>query len=289
MARIVYVNGQYLPHAQAQIHCEDRGFIFGDAVYEVCPVIGARIVDEEPHLVRLERSMAELAIEPPMGRAALGVVLAEVVRRNRVRDGSVYLQVSRGAAPRDFVFPPAGTPRTVVAFARSQKFESGELQAQNGVSVITAADQRWGRVDIKTVNLLAPVLAKEKARAANAKECWLIDRDGFVTEGASSNAWIVSKTGEIITRKADNAILRGVTRTVLMDFLARRNLRITERPFTVAEAQGAAEAFLTSATTFVMPIIQIDDVKVANGKPGPISLELRQLVVGAATANTSTD
>ena len=289
MARIVYVNGRYLPYAEAQIHCEDRGFLFGDAVYEVFPVIGGRIIDEEPHLARLERSMAELAMQPPMSRASLGVVLRETVRRNRVVDGSVYLQVSRGAAPRDFLFPPADTPRTVVAFARSQKFDAAEALAQKGIAVISAPDQRWGRVDIKTVNLLAPVLAKERAKAANAKECWQTDRDGFVTEGASSNAWIITRDGEIRTRKADHAILRGVTRTVLMAFLAREKLRITERPFTIAEAKSAAEAFVTSATTFVLPVVMIDGAKIGGGKPGAIALKLRQLVVGAATAKPLAD
>ena len=282
MARIVYVNGRYLPYAQAQIHCEDRGFLFGDAVYEVCPVLAGKIIDEEPHLARLERSMRELAMQPPMGRAALGVVLRETVRRNRVGDGWIYLQVSRGAAPRDFLFPAASVPRTVVCFARSQPFAKMDTAAEKGIAVVTAPDQRWGRVDIKTVNLLAPVLAKEKAKAANAKECWLVDRDGMVTEGASSNAWIVSKDGEVLTRKADSAILRGVTRTVLMEFLAKHELRITERPFTVAEAKAAREAFVTSATNFVMPVVSIDGTPVGNGKPGETTQKLRQLVVGAA-------
>ena len=282
MARIVYVNGRYLPYSEAHVHCEDRGFLFGDAVYEVCPVIGGRIIDAEHHLVRLERSMRELAIQPPMSRAALGHVLRETLRRSRVIDGSIYLQVSRGAAPRDFMFPSADTPRTVVAFARSQPFEKGEAAAQKGIPVISAPDQRWGRVDIKSVNLLAPVLAKEMARAANAKETWLTDREGFVTEGASSNAWIITKSGEIITRHADHGILRGVTRTVLLGFLSREMLRMTERPFTVAEAKAAAEAFVTSATNFVMPVVRIDDAVIGAGKPGPLTLKLRQLVVGAA-------
>jgi len=282
MARRIYVNGQYLPYGEAMIHCEDRGFLFGDAIYEVFPVLAGRIIDEEHHLIRLERSMRELAMQPPMSRAALGHVLAETVRRNRVTDGSVYLQVSRGVAKRDFLFPAATTPRTVVCLARSQSFERLEALAQKGITVISTPDQRWERVDIKTVQLLAPALAKERARAANAKEAWLVDREGKVTEGASANAWIVTKAGEIATRSAGSGILRGVTRTVLMDFLAEEKLRIVERPFTVPEAKAAAEAFVTSATNFVMPVVRIDETDVGNGKPGPVTLRLRQLVVAAA-------
>jgi D-alanine transaminase len=282
MARIIYVNWQYRSYDDALIHCEDRGFLFGDAVYEVCPVMAGRIVDEEHHLVRLERSMRELAMAPAMSRAALGVVLRETVRRNRVTEGWVYLEVSRGVAKRDFTFPAPGTPRTVVCLARSHSAERLEAQAQKGISVISSPDLRWDRVDIKTVQLLAPAMAKEQARAASAKEAWLVDRDGFVTEGASSNAWIVTRDGEIATRSAERGILRGVTRTVLMDFLAGEKLRISERRFTVAEAKSAAEAFVTSATNFVMPVVKVDDQDIGNGKPGPVTLRLRQLIVAAA-------
>jgi len=287
MARIIYVNGQYLNYNDALIHCEDRGFLFGDAVYEVCPIIACRVVDEEPHLMRLERSMRELAIQPPMSRAALSNVLRETVRRNRVIDGSVYLQVSRGVGKRDFLFPAASTPRTVVCFARSHSSERLEALAQKGIAVISAPDERWARVDIKTVQLLAPAMAKEKARAANAKEAWMVDRDGYVTEGASANAWIVTNYGEIATRSASSGILRGVTRTVLMEFLAKNKLRFTERPFTVDEAKGAAEAFVTSATNYVMPVVQLDGQPIGDGKPGPVTLRLRQLVVAAAKTAAS--
>jgi len=282
MARIVYVNGQYLAYNDALIHAEDRGFLFGDAVYEVCPVLAGRIIDEDHHLARLERSMGELAIEAPMSRAALSHVLRETVRRNRVRDGSLYLQVSRGTAPRNFLFPPDGTPRTVMCFARSEPFDKLANQAQKGIAAITTPDLRWARVDIKTVQLLAPAMAKEKAKAAGAKEAWLVDRDGFVTEGASANAWIVTKDGEVATRHAGSGILRGVTRTVLMEFLAREKLRMTERPFTVAEAKGAAEAFVTSATNFVMPVVSLDGQPIGEGKPGKMTMRLRELVVTAA-------
>jgi len=283
MSRIVYVNGQYLPHADAVIHAEDRGFLFGDAVYEVCPVVGGRIIDAEPHLARLERSMRELAMQPAMSRAALGHVMRETVRRNRVVDGSIYLEVSHGMAKRDFLFPATDTPRTVVCLARSHSPDKLEALAQKGITVISAPDERWKRVDVKTVQLLAPAMAKEKARAAGAKEAWLVDAEGFVTEGASSNAWIVTKDREVATRHANSGILRGVTRMVLMDFLAREKLRITERRFTIAEAKNAAEAFVTSATNFVMPVVAIDGQPVGEGKPGPVTLQLRRLLVAAAS------
>ena len=287
MARIVYVNGRYVPYDEAQIHCEDRGFLFGDAVYEVCPVIASRIVDEAPHLDRLERSLDEIGIQEPMARTALSHLLHETVRRNRVANGWVYLQVSRGVARRDFVFPAPGTPRTVVCFARHQPLERGEAQAEAGISVITTPDIRWGRVDIKSVQLLAPALAKEEARAAGAKEAWFVDRDGHVTEGASSNAWIVLTGGDLITRPADSGILRGVTRTVLIDFAAREKMNVIERPFNAGEALSAREAFVTSATNFVMPVTRIDGKPVGDGKPGAFTMRLRRLVLAMAKAGSA--
>lgn len=285
MARIVYVNGSYRTYGDAMIHAEDRGFLFGDAVYEVCPVIGGRIIDEAAHLDRLDRSMRELAIQPPMPRSSLSQVLRETVRRNRIVEGWLYLQVSRGVAPRDFLFPSARTDRTVVCFARTQPLAKGDAQAAKGIAVITTPDIRWDRVDIKSVQLLAPAMAKEKARAVGAKEAWMVDRDGHITEGASSNAWIVTKAGEVITRPVDpGGILRGVTRTVLLDFIARKRLKSSERAFTVAEALDAREAFLTSATTFVMPVVTIDGNAIGSGSPGPLSMQLRGLVLAAAIA-----
>jgi D-alanine transaminase len=285
MARIVYVNGRYLPYDEAQIHCEDRGFLFGDAVYEVCPVIGGKIVDEAPHLDRLEFSLDELDIAAPMHRSALSHVLRETVRRNRIVEGWVYLQVSRGVAKRDFTFPAPHTPRTLVCFARHQPLDRGAAQALTGIEVVTTPDIRWGRVDIKTVQLLAPVLAKEEAKAAGAKESWMVDGNGHVTEGASSNAYIVTKDGEIVTRPADGGILRGVTRTVLFELAALAQMKIVERPFSVAEALEAREAFVTSATTFVMPVTRIDGQPVGDGKPGDLSRRLRDLVLAAAKSN----
>jgi D-alanine transaminase len=289
MARIIYVNGRYLPYDQAQIHAEDRGFLFGDAVYEVFPVIGGRIIDEAPHLDRLDRSLRELDMQPVMARASLGHVLRETVRRNRVQEGWLYLEISRGVAKRDFLFPPASTPGTLVCLARSQPLAQGEAQAAKGITVITTPDLRWDRVDIKTVQLLAPALAKQKAKAAGAKEAWLVDRDGFVTEGASSNAWIITKGGDIVTRSAERGILRGVTRTVLLSFIDREALTFVERPFKPSEVVAAAEAFVTSATNFVMPVVAIDGTPVATGKPGSLTLKLRAGIMAAAMAAASTE
>jgi D-alanine transaminase len=289
MARTIYVNGRYADYHDALIHAEDRGFLFGDAVYEVCPVIAGRIIDEAPHLDRLERSLDELSIDMPMHRSSLEHVLREVVRRNRVREGMIYLEVSRGVAKRDFIFPSPDTPRTLVAFARHQSLAKGDAQAEKGIAVVTTPDIRWGRVDIKTVQLLAPVLAKEEARAAEAKEAWMVDRDGFVTEGASANAWIVTGDNEIVTRPAVAGILRGVTRTVLIELAAREKLKIVERPFTVAEALAARQAFVTSATTFVMPVTSIDGKSVGNGEPGELTMRLRAMVLAAAKAAATQD
>src|SRR5262245_44886986 len=226
MTRFVYVNGRYRSYAEATVHAEDRGFQFGDAVYEVCEVRGGRLVDETRHMQRLGRSLAELRIPHPMSAGAWSRVLRETVRRNRVRDGLVYLQVSRGAGPRNFLFPPAGTAPTVVCLARSAAPAHQEAAAEAGIGVKIMPDPRWARCDIKTVMLLPAALAKEAARAEGAKEAWLVDHHGFVTEGASSNAWIVDSQGRLITRAADTAILCGITRTTLIDVLTREGLEL---------------------------------------------------------------
>jgi len=275
MTRIIYVNGRYLPYARANVHAEDRGFQFGDAVYEVCAVRSGRLLDEERHLDRLERSLAELAIGAPAPRAALSHIMRETIRRNRVADGMVYLQVSRGAHRREFLFPGSGVEPTLVCLARSVSPAALEAKAKAGIAVVTVPDTRWARCDIKTVMLLAASLAKEQAHAAGAAEAWFVDRDGFVTEGASSNAFIVDREARLITRQIDHAILRGVTRTTLFDLLRREDLTVAERPFTVAEAKGAREAFITSATNLVMPVVRIDGDVVADGKPGRLTLKLR--------------
>jgi D-alanine transaminase len=275
MTRTVYVNGRYVPYAHVSVHAEDRGFQFADAIYEVCEVKGGHLVDETRHMGRLTRSLAELGMTQPMSQAALSRVLRETIRRNRVNDGIVYLQVSRGARPRDFLFPSADVAPTVVCLARSASPARLEAAAAAGIAVKTMPDIRWGRCDIKTVMLLPASLAKEAARAEGAKEAWFYDEQGRVTEGASSNAWIVDKDGRLITRQVDHAILRGVTRTTLVDLLAREKIELVERPFTVEEAQAAREAFVTSATAILMPVVRIDDRPIGNGAPGLLTLKLR--------------
>ena len=275
MSRIVYVNGRYLPYAQAAVHVEDRGFQFADGVYEVCEVYGGSLVDEAPHMARLGRSLAELAIPEPMSMAALAHVMRETIRRNRVRDGLLYLQVTRATGPRDFAFPPPETERTVVCIARPRSLESLNALASQGIAVKSVPDIRWRRSDIKTVMLLPACLAKEAARKEGAREAWFIDPDGFVTEGASSNAWIVLKGGTVITRQISPDILPGVTRGTLISGLAQEGISLTERPFRLSEAQVACEAFITSATNTVMPVVRIDDVTIGDGRPGPITQQLR--------------
>jgi D-alanine transaminase len=275
MSRIAYVNGRYVPHADAAVHIEDRGYQLADGVYEVCEVAGGRLVDERLHLVRLDRSLRELRIRWPMPPAALGVVMREVVRRNRVVDGLVYLQVTRGVARRDHAFPAAAVTPSLVVTARSLPLAPREARARTGVSVITLPETRWARVDIKSVGLLPNVLAKQQARDAGAFEAWFVDGDGYVTEGASTNAWIVTAGGALVTRPADNAILRGVMRTVVVNVAQAVETPLEERRFTVAEALAAREAFLTSSTAAVTPIVKIDGANVGNGVPGPVAARLR--------------
>ncbi len=275
MTREIYVNGRYLPYSQAGVHAEDRGFQFGDAVYEVCEVKDGRLIDETRHIARLARSLGELSMRAPMPAASLSRVMRETIRRNRVRNGLVYLQVSRGAGPREFTFPSEDVQPTLVVLARSVSPAKAEASAAKGIGVQTMPDMRWGRCDIKTVMLLPAALAKEAARKADAKEAWLVDAKGYVTEGASSNAWILDGQGRLITRQIDNAILRGVTRTTLIDLLKRENIELVERPFTVAEAKAAREAFITSATNAVMPVVRIDGQAIGNGVPGLLTQKLR--------------
>ena len=275
MSRLVYVNGQFVPYREAGIHAEDRGFQFGDAVYEVMEVKGGRLVDETRHMDRLDRSLKELRMTAPMARGAWFRVLRETIRRNRLADGSLYLQVSRGANPRDFFFPPEGTPPTVVVIARHGSPAKAEATAAKGIAIKTVPDNRWERCDIKTVMLLPASLAKEAARAEGAKDAWFVDEAGFVTEGASANAWILDGEGRLVTRQIDNDILRGVTRTTLLDLLKREGIEVVERPFSVAEAKRSREAFITSATNLVMPVVSIDGAAVGNGEPGLLTMKLR--------------
>ncbi len=281
MSRIAYVNGRYLPHARAKVSIEDRGLQFADGVYEVCEVRGGLPVDERRHMARLARSLKELRIAAPMTPAALAIVMRETIRRNRVADGIVYVQVTRGAAKRDFPFPPDIKP-TIIVTARRNDIAKLERLASEGVAVVTVPDIRWGRVDIKSVALLPNVLAKQAAREQGAREAWLVDGEGRVTEGASSNAWIVAKDGTLVTRALGPDILPGITRSVVIDMIKAQGLAFEERAFTVAEAYGAREAFITSASQTVLPVISIDGRPVGNGAPGPVGTGLRRDYPGHA-------
>ena len=240
MSRIVYVNGRYVPYAQAAVHVEDRGFQFADAIYEVCEVRNGRLVDEARHMARLGRSLAELQIAQPMRAAALAHVMRQVIRRNRVRNGLVYLQVTRGAGPREFYFPDADVTPTVVCLARSVSPARLEASAAAGISVKSMPDIRWQRCDIKTVMLLPACLAKEAARQEGAREAWFVDKDGFVTEGASSNAWIVDASGAVITRRLGVDILPGVTRATLLDEIKRGGHATHRAPVHAGRGAGRA-------------------------------------------------
>ncbi|GAB4353186.1 MAG: D-amino-acid transaminase [Oricola sp.] len=275
MSRIAYVNGRYRPHRDAMVHVEDRGYQFADGVYEVCEVARGYIIDMTRHLDRLARSLAELQMAWPVDRKALVAIMREVVRRNRVHDGLVYIQVSRGVARRDHVFPAPTTKPSLVVTARSSDPQAARARASEGIGVITVPENRWERVDIKTVGLLPNVLARQKAKERGAAEAWFVDADGTVKEGAATNAWIVTDDGVLVTRPADFGILRGITRTTVMEVAARQGLKVEERAFTVEEAKRAREAFITAATTLVMPVVRIDDTPVANGAPGSIALALR--------------
>jgi D-alanine transaminase len=276
MSRIAYVNGHYLPFRDAKVHVEDRGYQFADAVYEVCEVRDGRLVDQRRHFERLQRSLGELRIKLPMSLAALGVVLHELVVRNRIGYGLVYLQISRGVARRDLAFPQPEITPTVVATARALNLARGEAQAKTGIAVVSVPDNRWGRVDIKTVGLLPNALARQSAIDKGGREAWLVDKDGAVTEAASANAWIVTKDGMLVTRHADHAILRGITRTVTLEVAKGQGLSFEERGFKLDEAYAAREAFITSATQIVMPVVRIDGRTIGDGRPGPVATALRQ-------------
>ncbi|MGH6673631.1 MAG: D-amino-acid transaminase [Xanthobacteraceae bacterium] len=276
MSRIAYVNGRYVPFGDAKVHVEDRGYQFADAVYEVCEVRTGCLIDERRHLDRLERSLDAIRIRMPMTRAALGIVLREVVARNRIGYGLVYLQIGRGVARRDPAFPATGLKPSLVVTARPLNAKRTESLAAIGISVVSVTDNRWGRVDIKTVGLLPNVLARQAAIDRGAREAWFIDHGGMITEGASVNAWIVTRDGKLVTRHADHAILRGVTRTVLLDVIKGQGLTVEERPFSLDEAHAAREAFVTSATQILMPVVRIDGHVVGDGKPGPVAIALRR-------------
>jgi len=276
MSRIAYVNGRYLRFRDAKVHIEDRGYQFADGVYEVCEVRGGRLIDERRHLARLRRSLDELRIRAPMSPKALGVVLREVIARNRISYGAVYLQVTRGVARRDHAFPVPAVPPSLVVTARALNAARNEATADKGIAVISVPDNRWGRVDIKTIGLLPNVLARQAAIEQGARDAWFVDKHGAVTEGAAANAWIVTAAGTVVTRPADHTILQGITRTVLFDAIRAQGLAIEERPFTLREAYAAREAFVTAATQIVLPVVRIDGCTIGAGKPGPVATALRR-------------
>ncbi|HCS22914.1 MAG TPA: D-amino-acid transaminase [Alphaproteobacteria bacterium] len=277
MPRIAYVNGRYIPHQSAQIHIEDRGFQFADGIYEVVALIDGELRDEVGHLDRLERSLGEIAVAMPMPRRVLQIAMREMVRRNRIKNGALYIQVSRGIAARDFKFPSPAVRPTLVMTLRHMTFDIPARKAA-AKPVVTVPDIRWKRRDIKSTALLGQVLAKQIAVNEGAAEAWMVDDDGFITEGASSNAWIIDAKGRLITRPAaHNAILKGVTRSALQALCKQEGIEFVERAFTPKEAYKAREAFTSSATALIMPVSSIDGHKIGNGKIGPVTDKLYDL------------
>jgi len=276
MARIVYVNGDYLPEDQAKISIFDRGFLMADAVYEVTMVLNGKLCDFDGHIARLTRSLDEIGIPAPLDTAALEAIHRELITRNNLDEGGIYLQITRGAHDRDFLWPEGLTP-SVILFTQARNL--AEMPSGlRGISVVTAPDIRWGRRDIKTTQLLGAALAKHTARMAGADDAWFVE-EGFVTEGSSNNAWIITGDGTLITRHLSNHILHGVTRAALMRYTAEAQLKVEERPFTIAEAQSAREAFITSAGSLVCPVVKIDGQPIGNGKPGPVTQRLREIYI----------
>lgn len=292
MPRYAYVNGSYLPHKDAGVHIEDRGFQFADSVYEVIALIHGQLVDEGGHLDRLERSLAAIDIAMPVKRDNLRFIIRELLRKNRLRNGMIYMQVSRGACRRDFPFPAAHVPPTLVITTRPYRYEVNP-RLEKGISVITTPDIRWHRRDIKTNGLLAQILAKQKALDSGAYDAWFFDDDGYVTEGSASNAWILTDDGCLVTRQPTEKILRGVTRAALFHICKDLGLVIEERPFTVEEAYNAREAFSTGAIALTVPVIEIDGRKIGDGQPGPVVKKLydayRDYVARGETVNWKAD
>ncbi len=274
MSRTVYVNGAYVPEEEATVSVFDRGFLFADGVYEVTSVLDGKLIAFDGHADRLARSLSELDMDAPVTKEELLEIHRELVKRNDLVEGMIYLQVTRGAADRDFAYPTDATP-TLVLFTQSKGLVDNPL-ADVGMKIISIEDQRWVRRDIKTVQLLYPSMGKMMAKAAGAHDAWMVE-DGFVTEGTSNNAYIVTKSGTIVTRQLSHEILHGITRAAVLKMAAEAQMTIEERPFTIEEAQNAAEAFVTSASTFVMPVVEIDGEDIGTGKVGPIASRLREI------------
>ena len=272
MPRIAYVNGRYVPHGEAAVHVEDRGYQFADGVYEVICIHRGGFVDGDGHMTRLTRSLKELQIAWPMSPSALSIVMRELVRRNRVREGIIYLQITRGVASRDHAFPATSESSLVLTTKHVPPFDLAS--ARQGIDVITIPDIRWKRRDIKSISLLPNILGKQQAKVAGAYEAWMVDDAGRVSEGTSTNAWIVTAKKELVTHQVDRAILNGITRIAVLQLAAAEGIKFVERPFTVAEARRAREAFLTSTTSFVKPVVRLDGKPIANGRAGPLTRKL---------------
>ncbi len=279
MSRIVYVNGAYLPEEEAKISVFDRGFLFADGVYEVSSVLRRKLIDNSGHLARLHRSLNELDMAAPASDAEIAAIQNALIEKNNVEEGLVYLQVTRGAADRDFAYPEGARP-SLVMFTQ-QKNVVDSPNARTGIAIISVDDIRWRRRDIKSVGLLAPCMAKMQAKSAGADDAWLVE-DGYVTEGSSNNAFIVNAEGALVTRQLGNEILAGITRKAVLKLAREQQMKIEQRPFSIEEACNASEAFITSATTFVMPVISIDGTPVADGKPGRLTRRLRELYIQTA-------
>jgi D-alanine transaminase len=282
--RTVYVNGDYLPEADARISVFDRGFLFADGVYEVTSVLDGRLVDFAGHLARLHRSLGALDMPAPVADAGLEAIHHELIARNGLVEGMVYLQVTRGAADRDFAYPLEPRP-SLVMFTQARALADTPA-ARDGIRVITVPDIRWARRDIKTVQLLAPSMCKMMARRAGCDDAWMVE-DGYVTEGTSSNAWIVTGAGAIVTRDLSTAILHGITRAAVLRLAREAQLRVEERRFTPEEAKGAAEAFVTAASAFVTPVVEIDGTRIGHGRPGPVTARLRELYLVESRARAT--
>lgn len=280
--RSVYLNGAFVPENQATISIFDRGFMFADGIYEVTAVLQGKLVDFDLHLARLARSLGEMALDLPLDSAQLLDIHRELIARNQLHEGLVYMQVTRGSEDRNFLYPPAGSPLTVVLYTQAKVVLDSPL-AKRGMNIIGLPDLRWGRSDIKTTQLLYACMAKEQAKAQGADDAWLV-KDGWVTEGTSNNAFIITHDGAVVTRELSRALLPGITRGALIDLVNQNDLRLEERAYTLEEAKGAAEAFITSSTSFVYPVVTIDGKAIADGKPGALTQRLRQLYIDHALA-----
>lgn len=280
--RSVYLNGAFVPENQATISIFDRGFMFADGIYEVTAVLQGKLVDFNLHLARLARSLGEMALDLPLDSAQLLDIHRELIARNQLHEGLVYMQVTRGTEDRNFLYPPAGSPLTVVLYTQAKVVLDSPL-AKRGMNIIGLPDLRWGRSDIKTTQLLYACMAKEQAKAQGADDAWLV-KDGWVTEGTSNNAFIITHDGAVVTRELSRALLPGITRGALIDLVNQNDLRLEERAYTLEEAKGAAEAFITSSTSFVYPVVTLDGQAIADGKPGALTQRLRQLYIDHALA-----